>query len=253
MHNKYIEDIEVNVNFKKLALSHYGYDGGNLKADIWFSGLEWGGGMSPDELRKDIAEGVPEGSPSSDDLLYRKRYLKFPFDRKILKILASSLDRSTSEYKNMIAEDIKAYASDGAIFKFNLYPISFKNTSPEFWNEDFFQITGFPTKEQYISWVQLNRFPIFNNLVKENKPKVIVCSGTTFKKDFLMAFGGVASLFQSPKKYPVNGKSDIEVYKSSLISDCYIVVTPFFGGRYGLSKNEECEFVGKLVRKYQSI
>ena len=34
--------ISVKDGFSKLALSHYGYDGGNLGSEIWFSGIEWG-------------------------------------------------------------------------------------------------------------------------------------------------------------------------------------------------------------------
>ncbi|OUR95744.1 hypothetical protein A9Q84_14680 [Halobacteriovorax marinus] len=246
-----IEEIKINEEFKDLALSHYGYDGGNLKSDIWFSGLEWGGGIDLEELILDIKKGALVIPNSVDTLEERKRFLKYPFDRKILKILSYILDHGVSNYRKMINEDISAYSSQGPIMKFNLYPISFKNTSPEFWSEAFYHLTGFPTKELYMAWVQINRFKFFNKLVTDNNPKIIVCAGTSYKKDFLMAFGGIDSLFMKPEKTMIlEGKSNVEVYKSSLSSNCRLIITPFFGNRYGINKDVECEKIGDLIKNY---
>ncbi|TNF28710.1 MAG: hypothetical protein EP319_08470 [Deltaproteobacteria bacterium] len=243
-----MSNIAVNEDFKNLALSHYGYDGGNLESDLWFSGIEWGGGINVNELKKDIQK-APFLVPFVDDLNGRKKYLKYQFDRKLLKILVTALGKNVTDYHKEVLPSSGAYSSTGPMFKLNLYPISFKNTSPEHWTKEIYDLTGFPTKELYMGWIQQERFEFFNNLVKEHKPKVIVCAGISFKKDFLLAYGGIDSVFDKPihKLKLGNKKSPVEVYESRITNDTKLVITPFFGNRYGINRNDECEKIGNYI------
>lgn len=242
---------KVKSDFENLALSHYGYDGGNLNSSFWVSGIEWGGGITPSQLKIDIENGPILNPKSVEKHSDREVYLKYKFDTIWLKILSRTLGFEVADYKKMISDDINALSSSGPMMKFNLYPISFKDTSPEYWNSDFYELTGFPTKELYVGWIQENRFQMFNKLVIENKPKVILCSGITFKKDFLLAFGGVKSIFSIPiETISMQENKTIFVYDSQLSKNTKIIITPFFGSVYGIKSNEQCEAVGNLIRKF---
>jgi len=241
---------KVNTEFEKLALSHYGYDGGNLNAPLWVSGIEWGGGVNISELVSDIKKGpvlVPRTVESSLD---RNKYLNYVFDRIWLKVLSKSLGCEVSDYKKMINDDVGALSSSGPVMKLNLYPISFKDTSYENWSRDFYEVTGFPTKELYMAWVQSHRFNFFNELVSEYKPDAILCSGVTFRRDFLLAFGGVESLFSTPvEKVKLSEKKELYIYQSSISPTTKIYVVPFFGSIHGTKKDSECEIIGELLQK----
>lgn len=240
---------EVNDSFKKLALSHYGYDGGNLQSSFWISGIEWGGGIKAEELEHDIKKGPVVYARSTDLLSERLQYTKYNFDRVWLKILAKVLGHNISDFRKMIDEETKALTANGPMMKFNLYPISFKNTSSEQWNRDLYQLTGFPTKELYIAWVQTYRFKFFNDLVKQYSPKIVLCSGTTFKRDFLLAFGGIESLFATPlEKIQISESKDVLVYQSALSSNTKICIAPFFGSIHGTKSDEECNVLGSFLR-----
>lgn len=241
---------KVNAEFEKLALSHYGYDGGNLNARLWVSGIEWGGGVNIPELVSDIKKGPVLVPHSVEKNVDRHKYLNYVFDRIWLKVLSKSLGYEVGEYKKMINDDVAALSSSGPVMKFNLYPISFKDTSFENWNRDFYQVTGFPTKELYMAWVQSNRFKFFNELVHEFQPEVILCSGITFSRDFLLAFGGVESLFSDPiEKVSLSEKKEMLIYQSAISSATKIYLVPFFGSIHGTKKDSECEIIGKLLKE----
>lgn len=241
---------KVNREFEKLALSHYGYDGGNLKAPLWVSGIEWGGGVKISELVSDISKGPILTPHSVESISDRNKYLNYVFDRIWLKVLSKSLGYEVSDYKKMINDDIRALSSSGPVMKFNLYPISFKDTSFENWSRDFYEVTGFPTKELYMAWVQSHRFKFFNELVSQYKPDVILCSGVTFLRDFLLAFGGVESLFSTPvDKVKLSDKKELYVYQSAISSNTKIYVVPFFGSIHGTKKDSECDLIGELLQK----
>ena len=243
----------VKETFKKVALSHYGYDGGNIKSQIWFSGLEWGGGISPTELSKHLLRGAIVKPPSCEGLEDRRQYLSYPFDRKLLKILAAAIGQPTADYKKMVEDGVGAYSQNGPMFKLNLYPVSFKTTCDSYWTREFYDLTGFPTKELYRAWIQTHRFQFFNELVVKHKPQVIVCCGTSYIRDFLMAFGGVETIYSQPIAHlKLKGKSDVRVFESKISPSTKIIVTPFFGNRYGINKDEECDKIGKFISSFFS-
>lgn len=240
---------EVKKDFAKLALSHYGYDGGNINSSFWISGIEWGGGISPEELKKDILNGPIESPRSTEEIKERERYLKYKFDSIWLKILASSLGDEVSNFRKLVGEETRALTSTGPMMKFNLYPISFKDTSTGYWTKDFYELTGFPTKELYMAWVQANRFPLFNKYVEKFQPNVILCSGVLFKRDFLLAFGGIKSLFFEPiEEFEISEKKKVHVFQSSLSVKTKIVMAPFFGSIHGTKSDEECRRLGTYLK-----
>ncbi len=241
--------IDDNNDFKKLALSHYGYDGGNLKSSLWISGLEWGVGITPERLSEDIQKGELSKPLCWDKFEDRENYLKVSFDRVWMKIFINALGHETKEYRNIIKDPYNALASNGIAMKFNLYPIAFKNTASSNWSWDFYRCTGFPTKELYIAWVQKNRFLFFNDLVKEYNPKIILCSGISYYKDYLMAFGGIEALFSEPEDIvTIAGNKQMFVYASKLSRQARICIVPFFGGISGIKSDEECRIIGNYIR-----
>jgi len=239
-----------NTAFSALAMSHYGHDGGNLAAPLWVSGIEWGGGISPVQLLADIRNGPREAPRSTVLQSERDKYAKYNFDRVWLKLLARSLGHSVTDYRNMLSEEVGALTATGPILKLNLYPISFKNTYAGNWSKEFYELTGFPTKELYMAWVQTNRFKFFNDLVAKHRPKIIVCSGSSYKRDYLLAFGGIDSLFSEPKqKILLSTSKEVLIYPSSLASQTEIYIVPFFGGIHGIKSDAECEELGTLLHR----
>lgn len=239
---------EINEDFKKIALSHYGYDGGNLDSNFWISGLEWGGGISISELEKDILNGVMHTPNSIENLAEREKYLKYKFDVIWMKILSKAKGLQVDDYRKMVNEDYRVLSSQGPVMKLNLYPISFKNTSSDFWNKEFYKITGFPTKELYIAWIQGQRFKMFNDLIIKHGPRVVLCSGITYKNDFLLAYGGLESLFARPKEeIIISSNKKILIYDSCLSENTKLYIVPFLGSVNGIKSNLECEELGELI------
>lgn len=237
--------------FEDLALSHYGYDGGNLDAKFWISGIEWGEGVTPEKLLADIAKGPNIDPLHFENLEDRKKYLNYKFDRIWMKVLSHASGKEVESYKDVIDGDTKALTKNGKVMKLNLYPISFKTTSSDLWTREFYEITGFPTKELYLGWVKTYRFAKFNEMVVAKKPRVILCSGTSVRRDFLLAYGGVEALFSDPiEEIEFSKNKKGHVYNSHLSVNTKIIIVPFFNSVHGVTSNEECKVLGKKVGEY---
>ena len=188
----------IDARFAKWATGFSGCDGGDIGSpksrSIWFCGIEWGGGY-PDDVKKlqddvftENVEKPAVGYIDNNMMPAWKANLDYIFNWQAMKLLAAIHGQQTSTYKSF-AEEVKPFVKDEiGYYKLNLYPLAFKNTSYILWKDGVAKATGFETKQEYIDWIKMCRFPIMKSWTDSYAPKLIVCAGITYSSDFKMAF-----------------------------------------------------------------
>ena len=173
---------EATSNFAKWAKSYSGFEGGNINADIFICGVEWGTNRSDVHFSKTDLEPVKD-FPSYNPA----RAMTGPYNHYVSKIL-----------NHLGGADKNMYEPSSKTAKLNLYPIPFKKDEDGLWNIDMFEATGFVLKEQYRVWCQYERFPMLRKIVEGSKAKskIVLCGGPkSYHDDFIMAFGSMDDLF----------------------------------------------------------
>ena len=232
-------EIKADRDFAEWAVSYSGIDGGNISGSTWFCGIENGG-----EQKEGSLIFTPQTLPPYVDHDVRKNFKNFQYNWKMLKLYSTILGFSAKEYKKTY-QDTRTFDQGSDTFKMNLYPIGFKNESDGLWSEWMFKTTGFPSKPLYQAWCQLNRFPAIKSWVESNDPKMIICTGSTYLREFLMAFSGYEHLFAD-----IN---ESKLTKGSLfwrvINDgkTILFITPFLG-QGGLKSDAQIEECGLEIK-----
>lgn len=229
-------------NFKTWALSYSGCDGGDAgapnKRSLWLCGIEWGGGHSPEELGKVLVEDVstpPDGYSTWQD------NLAWIYNRQAMKLLAAIHGLGVGEYRKF-AEAFQPFVKGGSgYFKLNLYPIAFRNTSGEHWAEAFSKITGFKSKEEYLSWCNANRLPQIRSWANKHQPKAVICLGKTLQDSFALAFS------VDPGAWRVEVIGERELRWSVNPDGTVVFVLPFMVNRNGLTRNVTIESFGRRI------
>ena len=239
----------MNTNLEKWACSLSGCDGGNINADTWLCGIEWGGGSGGNYYEKDLPEAMNEGTVSAilDEFDWEDS-LTYPYGRSFAKLYTAINGGMVEDYKTV------ANLKGNEIFKANLYPIAFDSTDHSLWHKNKLdELTGFKDKYLFNTWCFFNRFPVFSDLRKIHKPKLIIGTGIDYLRDFLMFFGGNEKIekLQSIKISPESehNKYDRTCYWVKLDQDTLLVVIPFFSGRYGLNSNYLLQEMGRHIAK----
>lgn len=128
----------------------------------------------------------------------------------------------------------------------NLYPIAFHNDNDELWRKWLYEKTGLPTKPLYQAWCQLERFSEIKSWVEQNSPKAIICTGTTYLPEFLMAFDGQESVFVDPNEERlIRGNL---FWKSINKKKTILFITPFLGTG-GLRSDAQIEECGIKIKE----
>lgn len=242
------------LNFEKWATGFSGCDGGDIGSpknrSIWFCGIEWGGGQSSDE--QEIRNGsfsqdvvLPDNGYTSDgDIPAWRNCIGYPFNWQAMKLLTAINGGKVSAYKQF-AEEIKPFTNGATgYFKMNLYPLSFKDTDHNRWENGFAQATGLDKKVEYIEWIRMHRFPVMKSWVDTNSPRLIVCTGisATYPSDFKSAFvdNGLEYTCEiiagQELKWVVNQNGTI------------VVVIPFMSNPNGLIKDTSVQLYGDRIR-----
>ena len=236
--------IKAKTEFKEWAEGFSGCDGGNLKGPIWFCGIEYGGDESEGSLKFEKLEEPPEITEA-----YRLEFVKYQYNQKVLKIYAAMLNRELKDYRDLCIKE-GAFAKDSELFKLNLYPIAFHNDSDSLWEKWLCEKTGFPTKPIYRAWCQINRFKFFYDLVQKYSPKIIIGTGRAYKNDFLIAFGGIDNVFENSGNIKAENIDDSRLsFEYAIVNNgkTILVISPFLGGRYGLSSDVQIESFGRKI------
>lgn len=240
-------------NFRKWACSFSGCDGGNVDAETWLCGIEWGGGSVEgyydNSLPKEISEGHFDVPLDKFDW---KESIAHRYGISFAKLYMAIQGGEVTEYPKV------AELNGKELFKLNLYPVAFDSTNHKLWHEHKLdRITGFESKYLFNIWCFFNRFPHFASLREKHKPKLIICTGIDYVKDFLMFFGGGSSVekLQSDFIVPASetNKYNRQYYWLRLQPETLLVVIPFLSGRYGLNSNYLLQEMGNRIRMLMAV
>jgi len=229
----------VNEDFAQWATSLNSIEGGNPEADIWFCGIEPGGGGHPtlwqpaaffqDEFGMNIPY-RPQG--------YIGHLEHSQLDKKIAKVLWHLYGEEVDSPNSRHYMVNHLYTQDGHSFKLNLYPLSANHIGEQYWTIDHFKLTGLPTKILYRAWCALHRFPFLHGLAEEYTPKVIVCIGKTFRRDFMIAFAAPEDIYANHHEIQLDGNlslEDVPIYGG----ESHLLIIPFLGGRRGGTNTDD--------------
>jgi len=200
----------VNGAFAEWAKNISGMVGGNPNGDIWFCGIEFGGDEKERNFDNPIYDDNKGVFPYWDDNLKEiyPEYPKWQYWQKQAKIVCYIKDPIANWRKYLRVDFL---SSNGDTFSMNLFPINFQNTSHEIWSKQEYLDTGFPTKTEYIAWCIQNRFPSLKELVYKYSPKVLICTGSSFRKEFLLAFSEeISDIYEKMKSEPLPNKKKNE-------------------------------------------
>lgn len=238
--------------FVEWACSLSGCDGGNPKADIWLSGIEWGydsRDISADKYYKEeLPQEIAKGEYTPKDIYDWKFSLTYTYGRNLAKLYTAIQGGKVEDYTSV------TNLAGQELFKLNLYPIAFNSTNDELWREyKLHELTGFVEKELYKTWCFLHRFPFIAKMVNLHNPKCVICTGTSYLTDFFVCFAGNSGVSPEINVVVVNNGTEKprKYYWSRLNNGTVLVVIPFFSGAYGLNSNyllqEFGEQIGKLI------
>lgn len=232
----------VNELFAKWAVDLSGCDGGDIgtpeNPSVWWCGIEWGGGFS--EKSVDELQNVFKEEVNIDGYENFEKNFAYIFNWNALKLLSVIEGYKLEDYK-IFGQDKRPFVkNEKGYFKMNLYPVSFKNTSHHFWTETFSNATGLATKSEYLDWIRGNRFRTLREITKKHCPKLIVCTGITFKDDFVTCFADD----MIPNEEKIDNKSLFWVVNKN---GTLVVIIPFMVNRYGLIRNASITKFGQRV------
>lgn len=232
--------------------SFLGIDGGNIKSDLWFCGVEFGATLSEMEDYYSNSNVVDFYKIQGLDIPipYRvdcpEKFMKSNFDRS-LAIMYSILFNSDNPEKKQIDTILKQkiYHKDSSIFKLNLFPLAKKDTS---WNKDIENNLGI-SKKDYYGLMFDNRISFIKDLVKRFSPTTIICfSPKEFSEYFIDTFFEDKINITYLKDYIIlkNGrKARIKIFTDQNIK---VVVIPFLG-RGNLSSYDDVSQMSNHLKK----
>lgn len=244
---------EISKEFKDWACSFSGCDGGNPTADIWLCGIEWGYIAEENEkieyYKEELPKEIIRGETKNPSKEFKwKDSLTYPYGRSFAKL-----------YKAIKGENVDCYREDiennEILFRLNLYPIAFSSTDHNLWEDyELNKTTGFDSKYLFNTWCFFNRLPFFNSLREEHKPKLIICTGVNYLRDFLMCFGGkdIGKLQtgeiepNSEKNKTKSGRGRIFYYVK--VGQTLLMIIPFLSGVHGLNSNYLLQEMGNEIK-----
>jgi hypothetical protein len=242
-------------NFQNWACSLSGCDGGNLDADTWLCGIEWGGGSYNDGIyyKKHLPDEIENGKVNIENNLFDwKTSITYPYGRSFAKLYAAIHKEDVNNYRELA---LKKW--DGSeVFKLNLYPIALDSTDETLWHKHKLdRITGFDEKHLFQTWCFMNRFPAFSEIRSQKRPKLIICTGVSYLRDFFMCFGGnqkSSALIKYGVIEPAsesNRQNKRRYYWVKIDDYTTLIVIPFFSGTYGLNSNHLLQEMGNKIRE----
>lgn len=208
-----------------------GCDGGHLKADVWICGIEHGGACEPNTPLQ------TEREPGAWDETFKTSHPEFftwQYHQKVAKLMVA-IERLRRPRGSRLEENYRAYMEErlyvrgGDTFKLNLFPFSSPSTSSSEWEQAYKSVLGM-TRDSYAELCRQVRFPFFAKERQKYAPKVVLATGKTYRDDFVRAFGFSNT---SVEEFHI-GNRECRRYRDQ---ESTLVVTPFFGGRYGMNSD----------------
>ena len=201
------------------------------------------------ELREEIRKG--EFRPNEKEYVW-ENHIDYTYGRSFAKLYAAIQgDNNVKQYKKLLKK-----WDNSEIFKLNLYPIAFDSTDETLWQQyGLDKTTGLDEKHLFQTWCFMNRFPAFANLRKNHPPKLIIGTGVSYLRDFLVCFGGDdknSALIRYGDIKPVsktNKQNMRRYYWVKIDNRTTLVVIPFFSGSYGLNSDYLLQEMGNRIRE----
>ena len=247
-------------NFIDWACSLSGCYGGNIEADTWICGSEWGAGSYGKDIYYEtgLAEDIERGEVPLEQKEFNWKYCLYDnYGRNFAKIFAAMNGENVEDYRELALE--KWNGSE--IFAVNLYPIAFDSIDSGLWDDyKLTEKTGFSEKHLFQTWCYFNRFPVLAALRSKKKPKLIICTGINHMRDFFMCFDGTKNnvnkirLGEISQRTEGNGHKTRRYYWVKIDKHTTLVVLPFLSGPHGLNSDCLLEQMGKRLTelKYNS-
>jgi hypothetical protein len=195
------------------------------------------------------------GIEEPNDIYDWDEHNEYPFGRSVAKLVLAYNGHSVERYW-----EASKILSNSDLFKFNLYPIAFRNVDDALWDKyGLDAITGLPTKHTYRAWCFANRFPAIGNYVSQYRPKLIVGIGVSYLYDFLVCFAGsngTSRINVETIKPPDSGSQQARYFYWTQIDhgETTLSILPFFSSpRYGLNSNYLLDKVGSRLQQITSL
>jgi hypothetical protein len=233
--------------------SFLGMDGGNINADIWVCGIEFGSNL--EQMESYYQTHVKYYNHKGYNVPYRENcpeyFLKSTYDRfltamyiRFFTVFNLTPPVDTKEIEGFLRTEL--YHKDSQIFKLNLYPIAKKDTG---WDKTIEDELGIK-KENYYGDIFKKRMLFIKKLVANFTPKIIIC---TSPKDYENKF--IEAFFDRNEK--INYSFDyLELDKKQFKISEYdngktkVIIIPFLG-RGNLGSYEDVLNMGEyLAKKY---
>lgn len=239
--------------FREWACSFSGCDGGNPDADIWLSGIEWGGDGGEDYYERRLPDEVSRGAVElKTDPYCWEQHNRYKFGKSTAKLVAAIHGYSVERYQELFQDGIW---NGSEIFKLNLYPIAFTSTDPKLWSKTKMdKYTGFKDKNLYQLWCNFNRFPAFAEHRNKQSPKLVIGVGVSYLREFVTCFGGAKVPVNRIDFFEIEPRSERNkrtarrrVYWVKVAPTTMLVVIPFYTGSYGLNSNYLLETAGRKI------
>ncbi|MBE2897950.1 hypothetical protein HPC37_03690 [Pasteurellaceae bacterium 20609_3] len=225
-------------------IGYSGYNGGDIGSKqnpaIWCCGIEWGGGMSTQELQSYIESKEWQTIGGFEE---ERENCTQPYDRVVCKILCVIAGGEVENY-DAFARTHRVWMKGAktGYLKMNLFPLSFQDTDPAHWHNGLTALLGFQNKDEYLNWCREYRFPRIKSDVLRYQPKLILCFAKSYHADFDRAF--------SDNNLPF---TELEIEQLSVRwkrndNGTVIVVLPFPNRPRGLQRNCAIQAIGEFIR-----
>jgi len=218
------------------------------------SGIEWGSGSY--ESGKYYKEELPHEIEKGEYTAYSADYdweksLTYRYGISFAKLFAVMNGVDSSKTWGYVPT-----LTGGEVFKLNLYPIAFDSTHPSLWREyGLDRLTGFEEKHLFRTWCFYNRFPIFSDLVRHHRPRIIIGTGVSYLEEFFACFGGSKETASKVKFEDIDPQSESAKSRSRrfywvpINETSLLFVIPFFSGVHGLNSDYLLQKVGDRIRE----
>lgn len=239
--------------FQEWACSLSGCDGGNIHADVWLCGIEWGGASQSNYYER-LSSEIQMGAVASETEAFNwAESVTYSYGRNFAKLFCAMNGGKVEDFK----EKIHTQQWDGSeLFKLNLYPIAFDSTDHNLWHQhDLHKITGFQEKFLFQTWCSMNRFPAFSKLMEKHAPRIVIGTGVSYLRDFFTCFGGsqINSQFieigELSRVSQANQRYKRRYYWVKINNRTTLVVIPFLSGPAGLNSNALLQEMGEKIQK----
>ena len=263
--------------FKNLCHSFFGSTAGNIRSPIWFCGLEWGGGYDADTpILLDTLKpyGFRELHTWTADS-FRKSFWASgsPYCQNVIKLLVGLQQghyQSCDNITNFKWRPTEVWFEDlgrrhivgphGLAMVLNMFPISVpnRNVSTGSWNS--YQVRMMNGKSKKITdWSGLTNFydylnaviefrhPLFTDIRKTYKPKLIICFGKDSKDSFSRLWGATSNVWT--KKVVSLDKGEIDFEYTILDDETLLVVAPFPANASGINSDEKINKISFAINQ----